>query len=83
MTTNVEKIQNMIRKICEMLVDKPETIKLGEEKRDDATIIVLSVDKSDIGKIIGRNGQTAKALRALVNAAATRMGDKVLLEIRE
>jgi len=73
----------MIRKICEMLVDKPETIKLGEEKRDDATIIVLSVDKSDIGKIIGRNGQTAKALRALVNAAATRMGDKVLLEIRE
>jgi len=83
MTTNVDKIKNMIRKICEMLVDKPETIKLGEEKRDDATIIVLSVDKSDIGKIIGRNGQTAKALRALVNAAATRMGDKVLLEIRE
>lgn len=83
MTTNVDKIKNMIRKICEMLVDKPETIKLGEEKRDDATILVLSVDKSDIGKIIGRNGQTAKALRALVNAAATRMGDKVLLEIRE
>jgi len=83
MTTNVDKIQNMIRKICEMLVDKPETIKLGEEKRDEVTILVLSVDKSDIGKIIGRNGQTAKALRALVNAAATRMGDKVLLEIRE
>ncbi|MCU0638663.1 MAG: KH domain-containing protein [Candidatus Krumholzibacteria bacterium] len=83
MTTNVDKIKNMIRKICEMLVDKPETIKLGEEKRDDATILVLSVDKSDVGKIIGRNGQTAKALRALVNAAATRMGDKVLLEIRE
>jgi predicted RNA-binding protein YlqC (UPF0109 family) len=83
MTTNIEKIKNMIRKICEMLVDKPETIKLGEEKRDDATILVLSVDKADVGKIIGRNGQTAKALRALVNAAATRMGDKVLLEIRE
>lgn len=83
MTTNVEKIKNMIRKICEMLVDKPETIKLSEEKRDDATILVLSVDKADVGKIIGRNGQTAKALRALVNAAATRMGDKVLLEIRE
>ena len=83
MTTNVDKIENMIRKICEMLVDKPETIKLSEEKRDAATILVLSVDKSDIGKIIGRNGQTAKALRALVNAAATRMGDKVLLEIRE
>ncbi len=83
MTINVDKIKTMIRKICEMLVDKPETITLSEEKRDNTTILVLSVDKSDVGKIIGRNGQTAKALRALVNAAATRMGDKVLLEIRE
>jgi len=44
---------------------------------------VLSVAKDDVGKIIGRSGQTAKALRALVNAAATRLGEKVLLEIRE
>jgi predicted RNA-binding protein YlqC (UPF0109 family) len=80
---SVEKIKSMVRKISEMLVDKPEMIQLGEEKRDNSTIIVLSVDKSDVGKVIGRNGQTAKALRALVNAAATRMGDRVLLEIRE
>lgn len=80
---NIEKIKNMVHRICEMLVDKPETITIGEETRDDTTILVLSVDKSDVGKIIGRNGQTAKALRALVNAAATRMGDRVLLEIRE
>lgn len=80
---SVEKIKVMIHKISEMLVDKPSMIELGEEKRNDTTIIVLSVDKGDVGKVIGRNGQTAKALRALVNAAATRMGDKVLLEIRE
>lgn len=80
---SVEKIKVMIHKISEMLVDKPGMIELGEEKRNDTTIIVLSVDKGDVGKVIGRNGQTAKALRALVNAAATRMGDKVLLEIRE
>lgn len=80
---SVEKIKSMVRKISEMLVDKPEMIQLGEEKRDNSTIIVLSVDKGDVGKVIGRNGQTAKALRALVNAAATRMGDRVLLEIRE
>ncbi len=66
-----------------MLVDKPDAIRLSEENRDDAIILVLSVDKADVGKVIGRNGQTAKALRALVNAAATRMGEKVLLEIRE
>ncbi len=78
-----DKIKNMMHKIDEMLVDKPEAIKITEESRDDTAIIVLSVDKGDVGKVIGRNGQTAKALRALVNAAATRMGEKVLLEIRE
>jgi predicted RNA-binding protein YlqC (UPF0109 family) len=78
-----EKISTMIRRISEMLVDKPDAIRLSEEDRDQTTILVLSVDKADVGKVIGRNGQTAKALRALVNAAATRMGEKVLLEIRE
>ena len=77
------KIKTMIRKIAEMLVDKPDKIVIVDEKRDDTQIVVLSVDKNDVGKIIGRNGQTAKALRALVNAAATRLGEKVLLEIRE
>ncbi len=80
---SVAKIKTMIRKISEMLVDKPDKIVIAEEKRDETHIIVLSVAKDDVGKIIGRSGQTAKALRALVNAAATRLGQKVLLEIRE
>lgn len=80
---NDEKIKAMIQKISEMLVDKPEAIKIVKEMREGTTILVLTVDKSDVGKVIGRNGQTAKALRALVNAAATRMGERVLLEIRE
>ncbi len=77
------KIKTMVRKIAEMLVDKPDKIVIEEEKREETHIIVLSVAKDDVGKIIGRSGQTAKALRALVNAAATRLGQKVLLEIRE
>ena len=80
---SVKKIETMIQKITEMLVDSPKKISIKEEMRSDTHIIVLMVDKADLGKVIGRNGQTAKALRALVNAAATRMGDKVLLEIRE
>ena len=80
---SVKKIETMIQKITEMLVDSPKKISIKEEMRSDTHIIVLMVDKADVGKVIGRNGQTAKALRALVNAAATRMGDKVLLEIRE
>ena len=77
------KIKTMVRKIAEMIVDKPDKIVIEEEKRDETYIVVLSVAKDDVGKIIGRSGQTAKALRALVNAAATRLGQKVLLEIRE
>ena len=80
---NIEKIKSMVERISEMLVDKPEGITVAVENRDDTVILVLSVDKNDVGKVIGRNGQTAKALRALVNAAATRMGERVLLEIRE
>ena len=80
---SVQKIKTMVRKITEMLVDDPSKIVVDEEKREETHIIVLSVDKADVGKIIGRSGQTAKALRALVNAAATRLGEKVLLEIRE
>jgi hypothetical protein len=80
---SLQKIKTMVRKISEMLVDRPDKIVLVDEKRDDTHIIVLSVDKADVGKVIGRSGQTAKALRALVNAAATRLGEKVLLEIRE
>ena len=80
---SVDKIKAMIHKITEMLVDTPKKITIKEEMRGDTTIVVLSVDKDDVGKVIGRSGQTAKALRALVNAAATRMGKKVLLEIRE
>ena len=77
------KIKTMIRRISEMLVDKPDKIVIEDEKREETHIIVLSVAKDDVGKIFGRSGQTAKALRALVNAAATRSGEKVLLEIRE
>ncbi|MCX5753969.1 MAG: KH domain-containing protein [Candidatus Krumholzibacteria bacterium] len=80
---SIVKIKTMVRKIAEMLVDKPDKIVIEEEKREETYIVVLSVAKDDVGKIIGRSGQTAKALRALVNAAATRLGQKVLLEIRE
>jgi predicted RNA-binding protein YlqC (UPF0109 family) len=80
---SVEKIKSMVHDLACMLVDEPGKIKIIEEERNNAIIVVISVAKNDVGKVIGKNGQTAKALRALVNAASTRMGKKVLLEIRE
>ena len=43
----------------------------------------LSVSPDDLGKVIGKNGQTARAIRTLVNAAASKAGDKVIFEIKE
>ncbi|MDZ7861147.1 MAG: KH domain-containing protein [Candidatus Krumholzibacteriota bacterium] len=80
---SVDNIKTMVHDLAAMLVDEPKEISITEEKRNNAVIVVISVAKDDVGKIIGKNGQTAKALRALVNAASTRMGKKVLLEIRE
>jgi predicted RNA-binding protein YlqC (UPF0109 family) len=79
----VEEIKNMVHDLAAMLVDEPGEISIIEEERNSAIIVVISVAKDDVGKIIGKNGQTAKALRALVNAVSTRIGKKVLLEIRE
>lgn len=80
---SVEDIKNMVRELAAMLVDEPDKIEISEEQRESAIIVVISVAEDDVGKIIGKNGQTAKALRALVNAASARKGKKVLLEIRE
>jgi len=80
---SVDDIKNMVRELAAMLVDEPDKIEISEEQRDKAIIVVISVAEDDVGKIIGKNGQTAKALRALVNAASARKGKKVLLEIRE
>ncbi|HMA77213.1 MAG TPA: KH domain-containing protein [Candidatus Krumholzibacteriaceae bacterium] len=80
---SVDNIKTMVHDLAAMLVDEPKEISITEEERNNAVIVVISVAKDDVGKIIGKNGQTAKALRALVNAASTRMGEKVLLEIRE
>ena len=63
------------------LVDHPEAVRVETIKRDGATVLQLSVAPEDIGKVIGRQGRIARALRTVVRASAARSHERVLLEI--
>ncbi len=65
------------------LVDRPEAFRVEQVEEDGDTILRLHVAAEDVGKVIGRNGRIARALRAVVRAGATRSRRRVLLEIVE
>jgi predicted RNA-binding protein YlqC (UPF0109 family) len=65
------------------LVDDPEAVRVEQEERDDALVLVLHVAPDDIGKVIGRQGRIARSLRTLVRASAARDGRRVLVEIAD
>lgn len=71
----------LVEAIAKSLVDKPEAVEVKEIEGKQGTVIELKVAEEDIGKIIGRQGRIAKALRAVVKAAATKSGKKVSVEI--
>ena len=65
------------------LVDDPEAVRVETEERDDALVLVLHVAKEDVGKVIGRQGRIARALRQLVRAHSGQERKRVLLEIAD
>ena len=75
-------MKEIVELIAKSLVDKPEEVVLTETIREDSILIELSVAESDMGKIIGRSGKIAKAIRSIVKAATSKSDKKVILEIR-
>jgi predicted RNA-binding protein YlqC (UPF0109 family) len=65
------------------LVDDPAAVRVETEERDGALVLVLHVADDDIGKVIGRQGRIARALRTIVRASAVREGRRVLVEIAD
>lgn len=63
------------------LVDHPEQVEIREIEGEKSTILELKVTKEDIGKVIGKHGRIARAVRTIINAAATKSGKRVVLEI--
>jgi predicted RNA-binding protein YlqC (UPF0109 family) len=65
------------------LVNNPDAVEVKETEGENASVFELKVAKEDLGRIIGKQGRTAKSIRTLLNAAASRTNRKVVLEIVE
>jgi hypothetical protein len=76
-------MKEFIEYIARQLVDQPESVVVEEETNEEKLILKLKVAQPDIGKIIGKKGRTAFALRTLVAAVGKKAGRKVLLEVMD
>ncbi len=76
-------MKEFVEYIVKNLVDNPDQVKINEISGTHTLIIELSVEKSDIGKIIGKKGKTINAIRTLLMSVASRNGIRVNLEIIE
>lgn len=75
--------KEMLEYVATALVDHPEEVRVNEVEGDRVVVLELRVASSDMGKVIGRNGRIARALRTVTKAAATRDGKMVHVEIVE
>jgi uncharacterized protein len=76
-------MSELLAYLARELVDAPDAVRVEEEEREDAFVLVLHVAPDDVGKVIGRQGRIARALRTIVRASAVREGRRVLVEIAD
>ncbi len=81
--TPQSELGHMIEVMAKMLVDLPDQVSVREVVGENTTVIELTVAKTDIGKIIGKEGKTAKAIRTVLLGAATKLRRRTVLEIIE
>ncbi len=75
--------KELIEYIAKALVDHPEQVKVSEVEGERTSVIELSVAKEDLGKVIGKQGRTARAMRTILSAASTKIRKRAVLEIIE
>jgi len=76
-------MKDLIEYMIKALVDNPEQVALTETKGQQITILELKVAKEDMGKVIGKHGQTARAIRTILSAASGKLKTRTVLEILE
>ncbi|PTX61265.1 hypothetical protein C8P63_10760 [Melghirimyces profundicolus] len=74
-------MKELVEVIAKALVDHPEAVRVQEREEGSRLVLRLSVDPDDMGKVIGKQGRIAKALRTVVGAAAVRDKKRVTVEI--
>jgi predicted RNA-binding protein YlqC (UPF0109 family) len=77
------ELKSLIETMSKALVDLPDLVEVHEIVGEQTTVLELKVDKTDLGKVIGKQGRTARALRTILNGAATKLRKRAVLEILE
>ena len=76
-------MKELVEVLAKSLVDHPEQVTVTEAEQDNEILLTLKVASDDMGKVIGKQGRIAKAIRAMVKAAASRTDKKVIVEIEQ
>jgi len=79
----VEELRNLVEVMAKALVDLPDQVNVAEVEGEQTTVIELKVAKEDLGKIIGKEGRTARSLRTILAAVSTKLRKRSVLEILE
>ncbi len=76
-------LKELIEYMAKALVDNPDQVKVSEIEGEKTSVLELSVAKDDLGKVIGKQGRTARAMRTILSAASTKIKKRAVLEIIE
>ena len=77
------EMKDLIAYIAKALVDHPEAVEVSEVEGEQTSVIELKVAKDDLGKVIGKQGRTARSMRTILSAASTKVRKRSVLEIIE
>ena len=76
-------MKELIAHIAKSLVDRPDLVSVAEVEGNQTTVLELTVAKEDLGKVIGKNGRTAQAMRTILSAVSSKIKKRTVLEIIE
>lgn len=76
-------LKELVEYMAKALVDKPDEVEVNEIIGEQTTVVELKVAKEDLGKVIGKQGRTARSMRTILNAASTKLHKRSVLEIVE
>jgi uncharacterized protein len=83
MTETAGDMRTLVEQIAQALVDAPAEVRVTPVEEDDATVLELRVAQPDLGKVIGKQGRTAKSIRTILGAASMKLKKRYTLEIME
>lgn len=77
----MSELKDLVEVMARALVDAPKNVEVFETAGEQTTVLELKVAKEDLGKVIGKQGKTARSMRTILSAAATKLGKRSILEI--